>query len=45
MKKLKKPDYMFILAWNFSEAIMAMHKEFKKNGGRFIIPVPAPKIV
>lgn len=41
----KKPDYLLILAWNFSESIIAMHKRFAKSGGKFIIPVPKPKVV
>lgn len=40
-----KPDYCVILAWNFAEPIMENHKRFEKQGGRFIIPVPEPKIV
>ena len=37
----QKPDYIFILAWNFAKPIM------KKLDGfdRFIIPVPVPSIV
>ena len=41
----KKPDYLFILAWNFADSIMQNHNKFKKNGGKFIVPVPVPKIV
>lgn len=41
----KKVDYLLILAWNFAESIMGMHKRFKDEGGKFIIPVPQPKIV
>ncbi len=40
-----KPDYLLIIAWNFAEPIMEKHSKFKKQGGRFIIPVPKPKIV
>jgi hypothetical protein len=40
-----KPDYLLILAWNFARAIMTAHKKYGKEGGRFIIPVPRPKIV
>ncbi len=40
-----KPDYIFILAWNFAEPIMQKLSEYKRNGGQFIIPVPTPQIV
>jgi len=36
----KKPDYLLILAWNFAESIMKNHEEFKRQGGKFIIPLP-----
>jgi hypothetical protein len=39
------PDYCLILAWNFAEPIMKNHRRFTEAGGRFIIPVPEPKIV
>ena len=38
------PDFIFILAWNFAKPIMKKLDQFKKDGGRFIVPVPAPKI-
>lgn len=39
------PDYLLILAWNFAEPIMKKNKAFRKQGGRFIIPVPYPRMV
>lgn len=38
-------DYCVILAWNFAEPIMRNHQRFTEQGGRFILPVPEPRIV
>lgn len=40
-----KPDYAIILAWNFADEIMINLEEYKKSGGKFLIPIPKPKIV
>lgn len=42
---IDKPDYGLILAWNFGKEIMANNQEFQKNGGKFIIPIPEPRII
>ena len=40
-----KPDYVIVLAWNFSKQIMQMHKKYSKEIGSFILPMPEPRIV
>jgi len=41
----RRPDYLLILAWNFAEPIMATHEEYARRGGRFVLPMPVPRIV
>ena len=41
----KKPDYALILAWNFYKEIIRNNKQFFNLGGKFIIPVPKPRII
>jgi ABC-type Fe3+-hydroxamate transport system substrate-binding protein len=39
------PDYILIGAWNFKDEIIRLFREKMGYRNRFIIPLPAPKIV
>lgn len=41
----RRPDYCLILPWNFKDEIMQQQAEYRRKGGRFIVPVPTPVIV
>jgi hypothetical protein len=36
---------MLILAWNFADEIIKQQSEFQAKGGKFIVPIPSPKVV
>ena len=40
----KQPDYALILSWHYGKSVM---KNLRKKGykGKFIIPLPSPKIM
>ena len=41
----RRPDDVIVLAWNFAESILAAHDGLRRTGMRFIIPLPAPRVV
>lgn len=41
----RKPDEVLLLSWNFVDEILEQQAEFRKQGGRFIVPVPHLRVV
>jgi len=38
-------DIALLLAWNYESEILEKEKKFRDKGGKFLVPIPSPRLI
>lgn len=41
----RRPNYILIMAWRFADQIIEKNKQYLKQGGHFVIPLPKVRVI